>query len=130
MRCGSFRIRGSPSAAKVIEFRHSTDAELKDDGYRYFFEGDRFVIEGAVKRGCMYGVYRFLQNELDWAGIGSYGQTVLSNPITSTFPPIQKKSETPAFSILTLRIRVSLPLQRVFRPTKELPRLRRIPTVR
>ena len=36
----------------AIEFRHNRDDSLRYDGYRYFFEGSRLVIEGAVERGC------------------------------------------------------------------------------
>lgn len=93
---------GITSAAKVIEFRHSTDAELKDDGYRYFFEGDRFVIEGAVKRGCMYGVWRFLQNECGWLALGGYGQTMLLESDHIDVPADINKSETLAFQFIEI----------------------------
>ena len=93
---------GITSAAKVIEFRHSTDAELKDDGYRYFFEGDRFVIEGAVTRGCMYGVWRFLQNECGWLALGGYGQTMLLESDHIDVPADINKSETLAFQFIEI----------------------------
>ncbi len=112
---------GITSAAKVIEFRHSTDAELKDDGYRYFFEGDRFVIEGAVKRGCMYGVYRFIQNELDWVGIGSYGQTVLSESDHIDISADTKKSETPAFQHIDTQDQSQSPVAARFSTDKRTP---------
>jgi len=52
--------------AHKIEFRHTDDAELKEDGYRYFEEDGSLIIEGAVQRGCSNGTYRFLDNELGW----------------------------------------------------------------
>lgn len=60
----------------AIEFRHSRDDSLRYDGYRYFFEGSRLVIEGAVERGCMWGVWFFLENELGWECI-NYGNSLL-----------------------------------------------------
>ena len=60
----------------AIEFRHSDDAALRDDGYRYFFEGSRLVIEGAVSRGCMYGAWFFLEKELGWRSL-TYGNSYL-----------------------------------------------------
>jgi len=60
-------ITQSPEAdAHKIEFRHTDDAELKEDGYRYFEEDGNLIIEGAVQRGCSNGTYRFLDNELGW----------------------------------------------------------------
>jgi len=66
-------------AAHKIILRHSKDEELRFDGFRYFAEDGNLVIEGAVDRGCMHGVYRFLQNECGWenlANIDSGRQTI------------------------------------------------------
>jgi len=56
-------------APHKIILRHSTDEELRLDGFRYFAENGNLVIEGAVDRGCMHGVYRFLQNECGWENL-------------------------------------------------------------
>jgi len=56
-------------AAHKIILRHSKDEELRLDGFRYFAENGNLVIEGAVDRGCMHGVYRFLQNECGWENL-------------------------------------------------------------
>ena len=50
----------------AIEFRFTDDGSLRDDGYRYFFEGDSLIIEGGSEDGCLNGVYRFLEHELNW----------------------------------------------------------------
>ena len=42
---------GITDRAHAIEFRFAKDESLGNDGYRYFFEGSRLVIEGAVARG-------------------------------------------------------------------------------
>lgn len=56
-------FEGTTDAEHKIIFRHTSDETLRDDGYRYFEEDGALVIEGAVARGCMYGVYRFLEVE-------------------------------------------------------------------
>ena len=114
---------GITSAAKVIEFRHSTDAELKDDGYRYFFEGDRFVIEGAVKRGCMYGVWRFLQNECGWLALGGYGQTMLLESDHIDIPADINKSETLAFQFIEIMHQDQTPAAARFTVDRNSPNL-------
>lgn len=91
---------GITKSDKVIEFRHTDDASLNDDGYRYFFEGSRFVIEGAVKRGCMYGVWRFLQNECGWFALGGYGQSFLAEADHIDIPADINKTETPTFQFI------------------------------
>lgn len=63
--------------AHKIEFRHTNDESLKDDGYRYFHENGSLIIEGAVARGCSNGTYRFLQNELGWEGL-TFGDSYLN----------------------------------------------------
>ena len=50
----------------AVEFRFTDDEGLRDDGYKYYIEGSRLVIEGAAARGCMYGVYRFFEKEFEW----------------------------------------------------------------
>ena len=92
---------GITKKARAIEFRHSTDAELKFDGYRYFFEGERLVIEGAVKRGCMYGVWRFLQKECGWTSL-IYGDSDLLEAEHLDVPATASRQETPVFSYLNM----------------------------
>ena len=92
---------GITKKAHAIEFRHSTDAELKFDGYRYFFEGERLVIEGAVKRGCMYGVWRFLQKECGWTSL-IYGDSDLLEAEHLDVPATASRQETPVFSYLNM----------------------------
>lgn len=41
-------------------------SDYENDGYRYFCEDGRLVIEGARERGCMYGVWRFPDKECGW----------------------------------------------------------------
>ena len=94
---------GITKKAHAIEFRHSTDAELKFDGYRYFFEGERLVIEGAVKRGCMYGVWRFLQKECGWTSL-IYGDSDLLEAEHLDVPATASRQETPVFSYLNMYI--------------------------
>ena len=94
---------GITKKARAIEFRHSTDAELKFDGYRYFFEGERLVIEGAVKRGCMYGVWRFLQKECGWTSL-IYGDSDLLEAEHLDVPATASRQETPVFSYLNMYI--------------------------
>ena len=90
---------GITKKARAIEFRHSTDAELKFDGYRYFFEGERLVIEGAVKRGCMYGVWRFLQKECGWTSLIYTGTAIFWRRSISTFPRPHRVRRPPCFHI-------------------------------
>ncbi len=83
----------------AIEFRHSDDAALRDDGYRYFFEGSRLVIEGAVARGCMYGAWFFLEKELDWRSL-TYGNSYLPEAELIDVSADTKKSAVPLFDYL------------------------------
>ena len=83
------------SAHKII-LRQVEDPALEDDGYRYFEENGSLVIEGAVARGCMNGVYRFLQKECDWDGL-IYGESYLNESDYINIPEGIYKTETPAF---------------------------------
>ncbi len=89
-------VEGTADAEHKIIFRHTDDESLEDDGYRYFEENGNFVIEGAVARGCMYGVYRFLQNECGWEGL-TYGDSYLSESDLVSIPEGISESEVPAF---------------------------------
>lgn len=89
-------FEGSADAEHKIIFRHTDDPTLEDDGYRYFEENGNLVIEGAVARGCMYGVYRFLQNECGWTGL-TYGDSYLEESEYIGIPEGINKSEVPAF---------------------------------
>ncbi|MBQ7827792.1 MAG: DUF4838 domain-containing protein [Clostridia bacterium] len=89
-------VEGTADAEHKIIFRHTDDPVLEDDGYRYFEENGCLVIEGAVARGCMYGVYRFLQNECGWQGL-TYGDSYLEESDYIGIPEGINKSEVPAF---------------------------------
>jgi len=86
---------GEPESP-AIELRHSDDPVLKEDGYRYFVTDDGLVIEGAVKRGCSNGVWRFLQNECGWDRL-IYGDSYLNEADHVDIPVGTEKTETPAF---------------------------------
>ena len=90
---------GDSGAEHVIEFRFSDDESLKNDGYRYFEENGTLVLEGAVKRGCMNAVYRFLENECGWDQLIS-GDSFLQESDYINIPEGIDKSETPAFDYL------------------------------
>lgn len=90
---------GDSGAEHVIEFRHTTDETLKNDGYRYYEENGTLVLEGAVKRGCMNAVYRFLQNECGWDELIG-GESFLQESDYINIPAGINKSETPAFEYL------------------------------
>jgi len=87
---------GASGKDHVIEFRHSSDTSLGTEGYRYFDEDGTLVIEGAVERGCMNGVYRFLQVELGWDELMG-GDSVLRESDCISIPAGIDKTETPAF---------------------------------
>ena len=90
---------GDSGAEHVIEFRHTDDEALGNDGYRYFEENGTLVLEGAVKRGCMNAVYRFLQNECGWDQLIG-GDSDLQESDYINIPTGINKSETPAFEYL------------------------------
>ncbi|MBR4881611.1 MAG: DUF4838 domain-containing protein, partial [Clostridia bacterium] len=90
---------GDSGAEHVIEFRFSDDESLKNDGYRYYEESGTLVLEGAVKRGCMYAVYRFLQNECGWDQLIG-GESFLQEADYINIPTGIDKTETPAFEYL------------------------------
>lgn len=87
------------AVSPAIELRHSDDPALETDGYRYFVTEDGLVIEGAVKRGCMNGVWRFLQNECGWDRL-IYGDSYLNEAEHIDIPVGTERSETPVFSYL------------------------------
>lgn len=92
---------GDSGADHVIEFRFSDDETLRDDGYRYYDDNGTLVLEGAVKRGCMNAVYRFLQNECGWDQLIS-GESVLQESDYINIPAGIDKTETPAFDQLNI----------------------------
>ena len=93
-------VEGAPSGA-AIEFRFSDDKALKDDGYKYTVSENGIVFEGAVKRGCMYAVWRFLENECGWTGL-IYGESYLLPTEHLDIPAGTERSETPAFGYLNM----------------------------
>ncbi len=92
-------VKGKSDKAHKIELRHSTDEELKEDGYRYFEENGNLVIEGAVARGCSNGVYRFLDNELGWECL-VFGDSYLPEADKIEIPAGLNKTETPIMDYL------------------------------
>jgi len=94
-------VVGTP-ASPAIELRHSDDPSLRDEGYSYTVTEDGLLIEGAVDRGCMYGVWRFLQHELDWEGLATVdskpqllSDAYLNESDHIDIPVGTEKSETP-----------------------------------
>lgn len=83
----------------AIELRHTDDPALKADGYRYKVTEDGLVIEGAVKRGCANGVWRFLQLECGWDRL-IYGDSYLNEADHINIPVGTERSETPVFDYL------------------------------
>ncbi len=83
----------------AIEFRFTEDESLGNDGYRYFFEGSRLVIEGAVARGCMYGAWFFFENELEWESL-TYGNSYLPEAELIDVSSDTHKSAVPLFDYL------------------------------
>ena len=84
----------------AIEFRISDDESLSEDGYRYFFEDRRLVIESSNKRGSIYGVYRFLRNECGWKQL-TFGDDLLEESDHLDIPA-EAAAETPAFDFFRL----------------------------
>ncbi len=93
-------IEGVPEG-NAIEFRFSDDPELKYDGYKYTVTESGIVFEGAVERGSMYAVWRFLQNECGWDSLTS-GDSYLKEAEHIDIPAGTAASETPAFEHLLI----------------------------
>ena len=93
-------VVGEPESP-AIEFRHTDDPALETDGYRYFVNEDELVIEGAVKRGCMNGVWRFLQLECGWDFL-IYGDSHLQESDHVDIPVGTQRTEEPSFEYLNL----------------------------
>jgi len=93
-------VVGAP-VSPAIEFRHTDDPALETDGYRYEVTSDGLVIEGAVDRGCMNGVWRFLQLECGWDFL-IYGNSHLKEADHIDIPAGTEHSEEPAFESLWL----------------------------
>lgn len=89
------------AAGRVIRFDYSYDEALSYDGYEYEVKDGSLFIRGAVKRGAMNAVWRFLENELDWRGL-IYGEAVLTPADSVDIPEGTLKSETPAFQYLNM----------------------------
>lgn len=87
------------SERRRIELRHTDDETLHEDGYRYFEENGNLIIEGAVDRGCLNGVYRFLQNECGWEGL-IYGDSYLNEADLIDVPAGLSESEVPIFEYI------------------------------
>jgi len=93
-------VVGAP-VAPAIELRHTDDPALETDGYRYSVTEDGLVIEGAVKRGCMNGVWRFLQNECGWDFL-IYGDSYLNEAEHVDIPVGTEGCEEPAFEFFDM----------------------------
>ncbi len=92
-------VEGDSGAEHTIEFRFSDNADLGDEGFRYFDENGTLVIEGAKARGCMNAVYRLLQNECGWDRLIA-GESNLRESDYVNIPVGIDKTETPAFDYL------------------------------
>ena len=80
-----------------VTFTLSDDPKYKHDGYTYEVKDGNLNITGAVQRGAMNGVWRFLTHELDWDGL-MYGDSVLACSDLVDVPNGTTRSETPAFT--------------------------------
>ena len=80
-----------------ITFTLSDDAKYEEDGYTYEVKGGDLNFTGAVERGAMNGVWRFLEKELDWNGL-MFGDSVLAEAAHVDIPDGTNRSETPAFT--------------------------------
>ena len=89
-------VQGTADTAKQIVFRNTDDEAFREDGYRYFEENGDLVIEGAVRRGCMNGVYRFLENECGWDHL-TFGDSYLNECEHLVIETGLSAAETPAF---------------------------------
>ena len=88
----------------AIEFRFTEDESLGGSGYKYYVEGARLVIEGARERGCVFGVYRFLEKECGWQRL-VFGNSVLLENDHLDIPADLADSETPLFEYFTNMIK-------------------------
>ncbi len=93
--------RGSRKGSARSNSRISDDESLSEDGYRYFFEDRRLVIESSNKRGSIYGVYRFLRNECGWKQL-TFGDDLLEESDHLDIPADTAAAETPAFDFFRL----------------------------
>ncbi len=87
---------GITDAPHAIEFRFSGNKGFSTEGYRYFEENGRLIIEGAYERGCSNAVYRFLENECGWERL-FYGDSSLRTADLIDVPAGIDKTEIPAF---------------------------------
>ncbi len=90
---------GITDRAHAIEFRFAKDESLGNDGYRYFFEGSRLVIEGAVARGCAYGAWFFIEKELGWRSL-TYGNSYLPEAKLIDVSADTEEKTRPIFELL------------------------------
>lgn len=89
-------VRGTSDAAKQIILKFSDDESLGNHGYKYYFEGDNLVIEGGPEDGCLNGVYRFLEHELNWECL-SFGDSLLAEADYIDVPADAARTEQPVF---------------------------------
>lgn len=97
----SLQLQAGTATAPVISFSYSDDPLLGDDGYRYSVTEEGLLIEGAVKRGCSNGVWRFMQLECGWERL-IYGDSYLCEAEHIDIPVGTERQETPAFEYLNL----------------------------
>ena len=91
---------GTADGHKIV-FAQTDDESLGTDGFTYEVKDGDLYITGAVKRGCMNGVWRFLENECMWDGL-IYGDSVLAEADLVDIPEGTKKTEVPAFPYLDI----------------------------
>ncbi len=92
-------VFGESSAEHQITFRFTDNGDFRDDGYRYYEEDGSLVFEGAVDRGCMNAVYRFLQNECGWDNL-MFGDSRLREADLVAIPEGIDETEIPALDYI------------------------------
>ncbi len=65
--CGAkLDIVTETTSAKTISLIRDTSGELGEEGFLIKTEGGKVSITGENVRGCLYGVYEFLESYIDW----------------------------------------------------------------
>jgi len=94
-------ISDSDVTGHKFTFAFTEREDYKFDGYNYEVKNGNVNFTGAVDRGNMYAVWRFLENEMGWKNL-IYGDSVLTCADIVEIPEGTAKEEVPAFSYLNL----------------------------
>ena len=93
-------VEETVDADHLIYFEEApSDKNLGDYGYEYEVKDGSLYIRGSKYGGALNGVWRFLENELDWRGL-IYGEAELMPADEIAVPDGTAKSERPAFDYL------------------------------